>query len=271
MIPFSQSNKNISFKQNYHRLQEHLCIFDCTFTIPFNESLVIPSNCQQALTTNPCEVDIIVELTMKRTTFAFLNKTNDSLINGLETNTFSVELVNFEFEKNLITDILAYKCSHGDKCEWNYIQKKIPKVISMNYQPLLDSLSPLIYDKNLVSNVSHCHSWNELVNCQIGVCEYMQTLDHSSLTLPSIRQCSISDRPSIYFGQYQYIPDPMKYTFDYLYFTCNKNQCNSPSNERAIKYLIGYSNHKNISVMKKGHFYLVFSFYLIIVVLIKMI
>ncbi|CAF4322373.1 unnamed protein product, partial [Adineta steineri] len=170
-----------------------------------------------------------------------------------------------------ITYIVAYKCSHGDKCEWNYIQKKIPKVISMNYQPLFDSLSPLIYDKNLISNVSHCHSLNELINCQRGVCDYMQTLDHNTLTLTSARECLISDRPTIYFGQYQYRPDPMKYTFDYLYFACNKNRCNSRSNERAIKYLLGFSNNKNISVMKKGHFYLVFSFYFVIVVLIKMI
>ncbi|CAF4700507.1 unnamed protein product, partial [Rotaria magnacalcarata] len=47
-------NKFSSFEPNNQQESEHICLIDCTFTIPFDAPLVVPSTCREQLTTNIC-------------------------------------------------------------------------------------------------------------------------------------------------------------------------------------------------------------------------
>ncbi|CAF1231293.1 unnamed protein product [Rotaria sp. Silwood1] len=266
-IPFSRLNiidKLPLLTSNNRQKQEHLCIFDCQFIIPFDKPLLIPVYCRQQVTSNACEVDIRVNFLMNFTSFVFYNESIDLTIDNIRLDTASAEIFGFEFDDKILSCILHYQCSNGNTCEWDYIKQKIPNLITTNYLPLYDSLSPLIYNDTLETTISHCYSSDELIECPSGVCDFAQFLDSENFTLINTRQCSMVDRPKIYFGQYRYTPGPTKYDFDYVYFACNINKCNSPTNELAIKNLIGFNDHTNLGLVKTGHLYLVFSLYFII-------
>ncbi|UJR31811.1 hypothetical protein I4U23_019288 [Adineta vaga] len=258
--PIRKSLKKLSSSNSSHRQeQEHICIFDCEFIIPFGSPLIVPENCTQQSTVNACEIHTKIELSLNFTKFSFPQNTISLIIENERIDNFAVDLVDFYFEENLIAYTLAYQCSYGDMCEWNYIQTKLPTIINRNYQTLYNSLLPLIYNDQPQSNVTHCYSLDEPIDCQSGVCDFTQTLDEETLQLVSIRECLIFDRPKIFFGQYRYSPDPLKYNHDYLYFACNINECNSPENELAIKRAINSSMMENAATKNKGYLYIVLS------------
>jgi hypothetical protein len=265
-FPFSHLNiinKSSSLTPNNRQEKEHVCIFDCWFLIPFGEPLLLPSNCREELTSNACEVEVEIDYSGNYTLFGFWDETIDLIIDDIRLDTYSAEIVSFEFDDNILSYILAYKCSNGDQCEWNYIIENLPKVIATDFVPLYNSLSPLIYHEKSDSNVSHCYSMTELIECSSGVCDFTQTLDEENFTLTDSRKCLVFDRPRIYFGKYRYTPGPMKYDFDYLYFACNINECNSPSNELAIKRLIGFPDDKNLGLARTGSLYITFCYFII--------
>ncbi|CAF2799423.1 unnamed protein product [Rotaria sp. Silwood2] len=270
--PFIRLNiidKSSLLTSNNRQKQEHLCIFDCQFIIPFDEPLLEPSNCREQVTSNACEVYIRMDFSLNSTYFVFLNETLNLTIDNIRLDTVSAEILGFEFDDRALYCIIQYQCSNGNKCEWNYIIENIPRLIVTNYLPLYDSLSRLIYNENPETMASHCYSSDELTECSSGICDFSQFLDPENFTLISTRQCLMSDTPKIYFGRYRYTPGPMKYDFDYLYFVCNINECNSPENELAIKSLIGFNDNTNLGLIKTGYLYPVFSMYFIISLLIK--
>ena len=257
-------DKFSSSKLNHQQVEEHLCIFDCEFTIPFGAPMLVPTNCRQESTTNGCEIDVEIELSLNYTTFTFPQNTTSLIINDESIDSYSIELVDFYFAEKLIAYWLAYKCSYGDQCDWNYVQNKLPAIINQDYQTLFDSLLPLIYNDKPESNVTHCYSLDEPFDCPSGVCDFTQTLDADTFQLVNIRECLIFSEPKIIFGQYRISPDPLNFTHDYLYFACNINECNSHANELAVKRLITSAYQSSVSTMYKHYVYPILTFYFIL-------
>ncbi|CAF1073806.1 unnamed protein product [Adineta ricciae] len=257
-------DKFSSSKSNHRQAEEHLCIFDCEFTIPFDAPMLIPTNCRQESTTNACEIDVKIELSLNYTVFTFPQNTISLIINEEPIDSYSIDLVDFYFAEKLIAYSLAYKCSYGDQCEWNYVQNKLQGIINQDYQTLFDSLSPLIYNDKPESNVTHCYSLDEPVDCQSGVCDFTQALDTETFQLVNIRECLIFSEPKIIFGQYRISPDPVNFTHDYLYFACNINECNSHANELTVKDLIKFTYQSSVATMYKHYVYPILTFYFIL-------
>lgn len=264
-LPFGQRGNAPASSQQ----ATHVCIFDCFFTIPFGSELVIPSNCRQNTTSNACAIEIRVELSLGFTLFGFPQSTVALDLNGTIIDNYLIELVDFDFQNKHIGYTLAYQCSYGDQCEWKYVQAQLPGIIKRDYQPLYDSVAPLLYTGSSTSNVTHCYSLNELMTCPSGVCDFTETLDFETFTMVTIQECPLSQHPVLHFGNYQLTPDPINFNHDYIYFACNINQCNSPANERAVKKLIQNAPGSDGVTTATNHSYVVVIFHLFTAALLK--
>ncbi|CAM4895441.1 unnamed protein product [Rotaria socialis] len=270
-ILFSHLNifeRSSSFKPNKQQESEHLCLMHCTFTIPFDAPLVVPSTCREQLTTNPCQMSVIVDYTHKELVFFSLDEIMSLTVNGARFDTVSSEVLGFQFMYNILSCMVHHACSNGDKCEWNYLKGKIQDLTKRDYQPLYNSVSLKLYIEQPESTVSHCYSSNQLTECSGGACFFVESVNQETFTPVIIRNCLLDEMPMLHFARSQYTPGPTKYDSDVLAFACNLNECNSPTNELTIKRLVGFNENKSLGLIKTGCLYLIIGLYFIISTLI---
>ncbi|CAF2157743.1 unnamed protein product [Rotaria magnacalcarata] len=264
-------NKFSSFEPNNQQESEHICLIDCTFTIPFDAPLVVPSTCREQLTTNICQMSVIVGYTQQLLFFFSLNSTLSLTVNGARFDTVSGQVFGFQFMDNILSCMVLHACSNGDKCEWNYLIGKIQSLIKSDYQPLYNSLSLKLYGEQSESTVSHCYSSNELTECSGGKCFFVEGVNQETFASVKNSSCLFDEMPMLHFGTNRYTPGPTKYDFDFLIFTCNLNECNSPTNELTIKRLVGFNESKSLGLIETGCLYLVIGLYFIISISIKLV
>ncbi|CAF2081304.1 unnamed protein product [Rotaria magnacalcarata] len=167
--------------------------------------------------------------------------------NGSEYNSFNI---------NIITDMaiqsvsLDYVSSPNIKywiqvvgftdneCEWNYAREIINRFTNVDYQPLQNALTPLLYNSE-GNSVLQCYADIIPVNYSFGIC-VSNEMDAVSLD----RFCnSYSPTSSIDIYRFRGFSSSSSMDGEAISFVCNRNLCNSPSTENEIKQIIGNYAH----------------------------
>lgn len=221
--------------------QSHICTIDCDFVLSFNDPLVLPKECVQIETDFACEMVITIDYTNKEILFYSFENSESLTIDNITHDSATLHMALFEYVDNIIYHVFDYTCATGNDCEWTYIKEMIPKLIVLDYQPLFNSLSPILYNSNGQHEMIECYNNSELANCSSGACWLLQSADSI------FRECSVFPDSFIEIGKSRYIPGPAKQDYDILNFVCNKETCNGPLNERAVKTLISTGGNEYIS------------------------
>lgn len=225
--------------------QPHTCIVDCAFNVSFDEPLLIPYECRRELISDGCGMAAALNFNSREIRITLSSEMGKLNFDGIQLKTGLLHKVEFELDNHLKLHIFGYACAIGDECEWKYAQEIIPKLKKLNYQPMNDALSSLLYDSLPYPNITECFFGNELSNCLSGTCQFSQSADiHGNLE--KHRNCSISKRSILKFGKVRFTPGPSKYDYDTVEFTCNKEECNSQTNEDAVRRAIDANGNEFI-------------------------
>jgi hypothetical protein len=228
--------------------QLHTCLTGCIFTLLFNDSLVIPESCSHTETDHACEMLIFIDYQSQEIFFDFFNNAANLTIGNISYDSAAEHLAYINFNLYSVLHIVDYTCATGDYCDWEYAQETIPKLILLNYQPLINSLLPKIFNPNGHPDTIQCYTDTELVNCSSGSCQYFQST-HDNYTLQISRGCGFFNESSIEVGTRRYIPGPAIHDYNVLDFICNYNGCNSQSNEYEIRQIVASYGNEYINII----------------------
>jgi hypothetical protein len=245
----------------------HTCSAGCSFTLSFNDSLVLPDNCPSIETDHACEMNIIIDYTSQDMLIYSYQNADGLTIANTTYDSAETHFAYFEFNNNSTYHFFDYTCAIGSFCEWEYVQQTIPKLITLNYQSLYHALLPRISNLNGHPDITQCYNDTRLINCSSGSCEFFQSVD-DDYNLTISRDCSIFEGTSIEIAKVRYFPGPAKHDYDVLTFTCNKDKCNDQSNEYEIRQIISSEGNEYIHSNSLGR-KLNFSLYLFSFVFIR--
>jgi hypothetical protein len=226
--------------------QSHICTIDCDFQLSFNDPLVLPNDCDKITTNYACEMIATIDYASKQIFFYSYSSSESLTIDNTTYDSATTHIALFEYMDNAMYHLFDYTCANGDDCEWVYMKEIIPKLILLNYQPLYDSTLPLVHNAIDQPVVTECYDMTGLVNCSIGACWFLKSVD-TDHNLETLRNCADFAESSVEVGKVQYSPRPAKYDYDVLTFTCNKKQCNGPSNVLEMNKIISSKGNEYIS------------------------
>ncbi len=228
--------------------QSHTCLVGCIFTLSFNDSLILPANCNGRETNSSCEMTIIINY-RSQDILLFSYQNSESLIrDNITYDSATSHVAYLTFYDDSILHFVDYICATGNNCEWEYMRQIIPKLILIDYEPLYNSLLPKIFNTNGHPSLTQCYNNTELVNCSSGTCEYYQRLDNN-YELISTRECSIFEWSWVEIGSERYFPGPAIHDYDTIDVGCDKDQCNDQSNTDEIRQIISSNSNEYITTI----------------------
>lgn len=217
--------------------QLHRCYVGCFVTISFNDTVTMPTHCNVGETDLGCEITATLNYA-DQSIFMYSYRIAENLtIDNITYESTTSHVADFKFDADTTRHLVKYVCALDDFCEWEYIIQIIPNLITLNYQPLYDSLLPEVSNINGHPAVTECFNNTELVNCSLGTCQFFQTIDND-YKLSTTRRCSILEERFVEAGKVRHLPGPSEHDYDIVTFTCDLNQCNDEINEYEIKQII---------------------------------
>ncbi len=231
--------------------QSHTCLVDCFFILSFNDSLILPDDCNPQETNSSCEMILVIDYRSQDMLLLAYPNSETLSRDNITYDSATSHLAYFTFDDNSILHYFDYTCATGNDCEWEYMRQIIPKLILIDYQPLYNLLLPKIVNTNGHPSLTQCYNNTELVNCSSGRCQYYQMLDNN-YQLISNRVCSIFDWSWVEIGLERYFPGPAIHDNDIIGFACDIDQCNDQSNEYEIRQIISSNANEYIYANSSG-------------------
>ena len=219
--------------------QLHRCYVNCFFIISFNDTVSMPTDCTIDETDLGCEVTAILNYQERSISIYSYRIAGSLIVDNSSFESITSHVAHFEFGDGVVNHLIDYICALGDFCEWEYITQIIPKLITLNYEPLYNSLLPKVFNVHGHSNLTECYNNTELVHCPLGTCQFYENInDDDDYKLTKTRFCSVFGERFVEAGQVRYSPSSPKYDHDIISFTCDLNKCNDEITEKEIKQII---------------------------------
>lgn len=218
--------------------QLHRCYRGCSFQRSFNESLVIDETCNEIESDRPCEMIVFVDHEGENILFLLLSNAANLIFDNITYDSSVEHLAHLELSDNGTEHIIDYACSTGDFCEWEYAQEVLPKVIQLDYRPLLNLLAPKLVNSGGHPDVTECYVDNmELANCSSGSCQFFQSVDGNYEVL-IVHRCIGFANSFLEVGTVRHTPGPAKHDYNILSYTCDYDKCNNQSIENEVRQIL---------------------------------
>jgi len=223
----------------------------CEHILIVGQDLNWPDECMQVITKPFCGVSIGLTENLREISISFLEDQGDSNIGGTilsKAPEFLVES-SFQYIPSSVSSGYhgwTYYCANGqDECDKKYVETNLKRLVEIfNGELLRSKLTPLLYRPASDAQQQCYISPSELTNCPNGLCHI--TTDESNIQKRSIPipikmkyscEQDAGEDPAIkvHYQSFSALVGSKEYDGDYVWFDCNVNKCNGPTNIDNVK------------------------------------
>ncbi len=223
----------------------HQCIATCIFTLGFDEPVVLPSYCARQVSSYECIGEVYILYDRSYSVVEFFTDGTELDIGIDNVTEIVLQTVSLRFVPDQTGYSVIFFCLVGDICDWNYVRQVIEQFTLANYQPMYNSLKPLLYEES-GTNVSQCYSQSNVIDCNGGMCISLVIEGTSE----GDRSCSNPATPviGIDIERDRVFAGPTIDAVDGFIYVCSRDLCNSPTVESSVQSII-QSNAAALSVI----------------------
>ncbi|CAF3458789.1 unnamed protein product [Rotaria socialis] len=230
--------------------KQYQCIAHCMFSASFDElsSFVLPQQCQTRVQNSVCHIELNVDFEARRVSVVFDYhgdhadmSTDIDLKSDME---MEVREASFNFQRNKISKATWINfCTTSDECDKRYMDSQISHIAKNDKWPIFDNISSLIYSSS--SENLQCHLDGILKVCpNQHVCGYTLSPQSNNGKPEYTCQPKPADGQMIFFQTHRSKTTPSLSAdlnkYDILNYTCNVDNCNSPTISTEIRRILNF-------------------------------